>query len=569
MSVRVRLPSATVAAGLGLLLPILACSAHRTAPAPVPGTGHAPRTVTIIGINDVYRIGGIGDQGAGGLARVRSLRRQLEQQAPDLLLLHAGDFLSPSLLSRRFFGAQMIDVLNLLDGDADDFDERLIVTFGNHEFDRGKVEHAEQLALRIGEADFRWLGTNIRFATDADGRPLVAGDNLVPTITVVSGGVRVGIFGATIDSQGAAYVGGFDDPIETARRATAELRRRGAELVIGLTHLREATDVALLETLGGDGPDLIIGGHEHDRLARQVGGRWLLKADADARSASVVEVTLAGDRPPTVRHRWAELVVGEVAEDSHVAERADQWLRWFDEGFCTGLEPPEALGCVDVPLGRTAVALIAEELEIRRFETNFGDWIADQAVAAYAHRGAQVALLNSGSLRLNQDVDAGSAITRRHVETLLPFSTGLALMRVPGSVLQQAVERAVRDWTGSGHWPQIAGFAFRHDPTRGTADHLTLLAPGGPRPVQPDEELLLVVSEFLADPTRGQDGYTMFAPGYIVESNNNIDLKRRIIESLAAAGSAGIAPVREGRICTVGEAGHDQPCLAVPGPAHR
>jgi 2',3'-cyclic-nucleotide 2'-phosphodiesterase (5'-nucleotidase family) len=559
-----------------LLVFTLACSGQRSvpsvgAPEDRPETGQtraAAHTVTIVGINDIYRIAGIAGDGSagggvGGLARVRTLRRELEKEAPDLLVLHAGDLLSPSLLSRRFFGAQMIDVLNLLDGDADDFDERLIVTFGNHEFDRGKLEHAEQLDLRIDESDFRWLGTNIAFSTTESGRPLIDGDNVLDSVIVDSGGVRVGIFGATIDSQGAAYIEGFGDPIETARRATADLRRRGAELVIGLTHLRESTDVALLEALGDEGPDLIIGGHEHDKLSRQVGDRWVLKADADARTATVVKVTLVGDEPPKVSFRWVNLEGDGFPEDPRVRERVKDWLGWFDEGFCTNLEPPERLGCVDLPLGRAGAELIAEELEIRRFETNFGNWVADQAVAAYAHRGAQIALINSGSLRLNQDLPAGASITRRQLEALLPFPAQLKLLRIPGRVLQLAIERAVQDWTGNGHWPQIAGFAFRHDPDSGTADRLTLLTPEGPRPIDADEELVLVISEFLADPNRGQDGYTMLAPRFIVDTGDTVDLKARIIEALATAGREGIAPEREGRICTVGYPGHDEPCLAV------
>ena len=38
----------------------------------------------------------------------------------------------------------MVDVLNLMDGDAAGFDHRMFVTFGNHEFDRGKLEQANK-----------------------------------------------------------------------------------------------------------------------------------------------------------------------------------------------------------------------------------------------------------------------------------------------------------------------------------------------------------------------------------------------------------------------------------------
>jgi hypothetical protein len=40
------------------------------------------------------------------------------------------------------------------------------------------------------------------------------------------------------------------------------------------------------------------------------------------------------------------------------------------------------------------VELQGEELEIRRYETDLGNWIADQAGSALAGQGAQAALLN-------------------------------------------------------------------------------------------------------------------------------------------------------------------------------
>jgi 2',3'-cyclic-nucleotide 2'-phosphodiesterase (5'-nucleotidase family) len=521
--------------------------------------------VTLVGLNDVYRIGAEPGE-AGGLARLRTLRAELEEEAPDLLMLHGGDLLSPSLLSRIFFGAQMIDILNRLDGDGEGFDERMFITFGNHEFDRGSRADAGMLESRIRESQFRWLKSNIVFGQDEDGEPLVQGENLGDRWLVASGGVQVGLFGVTIDSQQAEYLEPFLDPVETARQQTAALRREGAELVIGLTHLTAEMDAHLLETLGDEGPDLIIGGHEHEQLVREVGWRRVIKADSDARTVSVVRVTLRLGAPPAITYRYADIGPEEPAEDPEVAEHVERWETWFDEQFCNSLEPPEPPGCVDTVLGHAgeslgAEGLEAEELAIRRLETNFGDWIADLALTAFADQGAQAAILNSGGLRLNQNIAAGNPFRRRELEGLLPFSSELILMRVPGSVLQEVIERSVEEWTGSGHFLQIAGFAYRHDPEAKTADGLTLLTAEGPRPVSPEEEILLVTTEFLADPGRGQDGYTMLRPEYIVDDTTRPRLRQLVEQGFAAAEPEGITPRREGRICTVGV--RDDPCLAV------
>ena len=225
------------------------------------------REVMVLAINDVYRIEGVEGGQRGGLARVRTLRRQLVQHHPDVLLLHAGDFLFPSLLSEWTQGAHMVEMMNALDGAPGIDDPHMFVVFGNHEFDKSQRKDAAILQARIAQSEFQWLGTNIRFARE-NGKSLVASDNLMSSRIVESGGVRVGIFGLTTDKKSAnkiAYVDAFMDPIRIAREQTKLLREQGAELVIALTHLSLGKDREILEKLGDKGPHLIIGGHEHQR----------------------------------------------------------------------------------------------------------------------------------------------------------------------------------------------------------------------------------------------------------------------------------------------------------------
>ena len=197
------------------------------------------REVVVLAINDVYRIEGVEGSQRGGMSLVRALRRQLEMQNSDLLLLHAGDFLFPSLLSEWTKGAHMVEMMNALDGAPGVDDPRMFVVFGNHEFDKSKQKHAALLQARIDQSEFQWLGTNIRFAQEG-GEPLVASDNLQVSSIVESGGVRVGIFGLTTDKRPAnkiAYVDEFIDPVRVAMEQTKLLREQGAEVVIALTHL--------------------------------------------------------------------------------------------------------------------------------------------------------------------------------------------------------------------------------------------------------------------------------------------------------------------------------------------
>lgn len=539
-----------------LLAALVAGCAGYTPPGGTRAAG-PERGFTILAINDIYRIEGVDGGLDGGLARVRSLRRELERDAPDLLLLHAGDMLFPSLPSRLYQGGQMIDVLNLLDGEPEAFDERMFATFGNHEFDEADREDAAIVRDRVKQSEFRWLASDIDWIDGADGRSAVAAENLLTSALVTSGGVRVGLFSLTTDEKQPAYVEEFRDPVTVAREATARLRDEGAEVVVALTHLSLAQDTAVLSTLGDAGPDLVIGGHEHNRIHQEVAGRWILKADAEARTATEVRVTPHPGGPPEVRFTYHELGSSAPA-DPAVGARVEEWLARFDREYCAAIA--RGPRCLDEVVGATRVELVGEELEIRRFETNYGDWILDQALGAFAVHGAQIAFVNAGSLRLNHNVPPGDVVLA-HIEETFQYPSDLVLLEIKGSVLQEIVSHAVTDWTGAGKWLQIAGFAFRHDPETGSASELTLLAPEGPRRIGPDDEILAVTNDFLADPETGQDGYVMISRDLRVPVSLPVpSLRELVLDALAEAGAQGIAPAVEGRICNAEREG---PCLAV------
>ncbi len=524
-----------------LALLLLACAAREPAAVAPPPAPAAP-ACTLLTVNDTYRIEPNAD-GTGGMARLRTVRKELEAEG-DVLLLHAGDFLYPSLLSRTYKGAQMVEVLDALDGDPAAQDRRMYVVFGNHEFDAGKMKDGPGLAATIASSQFRWLGTNIQFvAADDTPEGQLPGPhlgNLVRHDLVECGGLKVGLFGITTNRKSAAYVERFDDPVGTARSFTAELRRAGADVVVALTHQSVDEDLAMLRALAAEGPDLVVGGHEHNQVRAEEGGRPVYKADADAHSAW--RITLRRG-PGGITHD-AELrtLSADIPEDPAVKAIVDARVAQHDRDFCGAHEEP--VGCLAMELARTKVPLTAAELDIRRFETNFGNWIADVARAAFPD--AQIALVNSGSLRLNRDLAPGP-IRRQDIEEMFAYPMPLARIEIDGATLEKVVARAVQEWTGNGHWLQVSGFAWLHDPVAGSGTRLTLLSTG--KPIAPTDRLVAVVPEYLVDPSGDQDGYTMLPkPPANPGARPNPDLKQLVLDALAAKPD-GIAPAVEGRIC--------------------
>jgi len=356
------------------------------------------------------------------------------------------------------------------------------------------------------------------------------------------------------------------DYVGVARTQTEALRNTGAEVVIGLTHLDAAQDADILARLGADAPDLILGGHDHSLQSAQIGGRYVLKGDADAARVRVVEIRVDPTGRIAVRPDADGVTLGPdaPAPDPAVQAVVDGWLTKFEAKFCEKDGP----GCIAEAYTTARVDVHAEETTIRRFETNLGAWVADRMLEPFAADGAEVAFINSGALRLNQDISAGTPITRQILEELFAYPAELTLIEIPGSTLQAVLDRAVQDWTGQGHWPQLSGVAFRHDPTAGTATgaHVWDARGAAWRPLDPKRKYRVVTVRYVLDPGLGdQDGYTMLSLSQSVRSEaNSRDLKPMVRDALKALGAAGFAPVAPGRVCNPLRPG---PCALDAAPA--
>ena len=521
----------------------------------------AERSITLLTINDVYRIEGLDGGQLGGLARLRTLRADLEAAAPGrVLLLHAGDVIFPSLLSRVYKGRQMIDVLNLMDGDATPgrIDARMFAVFGNHEFDDKACGGASPLQQRVAESDFVWLHGNVAFTACPDGQAALIAANLAQARIADVGGLRVGLFGLTIDSAhpGIKVV----DPLAAATALTADLRRRGADIVIAVTHLPAADDLRIYQALRERGLDLVVGGHDHEHMALPADAPRIFKADADAATAWVLTLTLAGDGRLRVAHALRELK-DPIRPDAVVGARVATWLANHEREFCDAAKRPA--GCLGEPLATAETAIVAEEEKIRAAETSLGNWVTDLMRETFGACGAGAAFINAGSLRLNHDLSPRTVVTRRHVEELMPYPAPLHLVELSADQLVRAVDNAVSR-PGAGRWLQVSGLAFVHDPETRRVTKLYARPAAGRAPVDvlksPAERFRVVVNRYL---TEGyEDGYVGILPTVreaLPCAASGADLKALIYERLREQRT--IAPRAEGRICTVQQAAKPG-CLA-------
>jgi 2',3'-cyclic-nucleotide 2'-phosphodiesterase (5'-nucleotidase family) len=392
----------------------------------------APRTaasdvVTIVHFNDIYTADTLRD-GSGGLARVAALRDQLAARSRrQVLLTFGGDVLGPSLLSKWYAGAQMIDAMNTAGVDY--------AVLGNHEFDFGR----DVLLARLRESRFRWLSANCRLS-DGSALPNVRGWD---TLTVND--VRIGLFGVTIvRDYGRAFA--CTDEDAAARAAVDTLVRVGAQQIIALTHRFVFEDRGMLVADKRIG--LVLGGHEHeDHREVLPDGRRVLKGTSNAGSAWIVQLSPTGVQHDSVvpMHR------GRAAQPTTAAVVA----RWQDT-LTRRIGP-------DRVIARTATVIDAIDSTSRKGESVLGDLVAD---GIRFGSNADVGLINSGSMRYDDYLGPG-ALTRHQLESIFLYAdeTRVVTFTMSGARLRELLEHSVipRNLGGGGSL-QVSGIRLRFDP---------------------------------------------------------------------------------------------------------
>lgn len=443
-----------------------------------------PAGFKILQLNDVYKIEGLARGEEGGLARVRTLRKQLEADGSAVLLLHGGDLLYPSVMSKYLEAKPMVDVMNLLDGDAEAFDPALIVGFGNHELDN---RTPDILLARLRESQFQWLATNT-FICDPDCTRRFRGTTDLVVRDV--GRTRVGILGLLYPLQ-KPYAKS-SDVSEAAERAVQTLRRRGADVIIAITHQEMGEDIALVREV--EGIDLVIGGHDHVFMQEQVDGTWITKADADAKSVVVYDVTVprSGEVQATPRRVMLD---SSVEKDPTVEARVQEWLARLASTLSG-----------DETLGTTTHRLEGTEPAVRGRETALGNLLTD---AAREQMGTDVAILQGGSIRINDDIPPGP-ITTTDMEGIFYYTNTLVAFRATGRQLLDLLRNSVsRADLGDGRFLQVSGLRFTYSRAGDEyiVDARDVEVNG--RPLDVDATYSVATTDYLY--TRGiEDGFELF-----------------------------------------------------------
>ncbi len=477
-------------------------------------------TVTFLHVNDVYQFMPVEGGKHGGLASVQTIRNQTIAENPNTIFTLGGDTLSPSVETRTYKGAQMIDAWNAIGLDYS--------VFGNHEFDLKKPD----ILQRITESKFTWLGANV--IDNETGKTFA--DTPEYVIREFEG-VRIGIIGVILPE--AKETSSMDDSLSvtdyclTANLIVSRLRKvEKVDAVVGLTHLFMAQDKKLA---GCADFDLILGGHEHTLLQSSANGTPIFKMTADAREVGRFNLNFDRKTKRLMSMDWEIIPVTDKIPD------APEFAAIFNKY-------KDLLETLAEPVGKTAVTLDALSLSNRQKETNIGNFIADSYRAAAA---AEIGFVNGGSIRADLIYNPG-ILTKRDVISILPFNNPIVKIEIDGATLREVIEHGVArsaEDNEPGRFPQVSGMSFKFDASRPAGSRVVEIMVAG-KPVVDTQKYTLATSDFLV--SRGGDGYTMFAKGKVLVDAASAKKDSDVFEQgIRSAATTGIAPKLEGRIVRI------------------
>lgn len=394
------------------------------------------RELMILHFNDIYEYepGGPKSQD-GGASRLSWQVKNLANDNP--LVLHSGDFLSPSTTSNITHGAHMIQILNCIGVHYG--------VLGNHDLDFGLDVLRQQLSL----STTTWICSNL---VDPETQKPIA--NCQKDVLITWQGVSVGIMGLIEDwlvlcpkvkKSEALYL----DIFAVAQQTYNDLKRRGAEVVIALTHCRNVLD----EELSRRVPDinLILGGHDHGYYSwKYENSTYGVKSGCDFRDISKVRISFKENQKVPKVH-WPPIRIGitkALMEDREV-EGISNFYRDL-----VGAKMKVAIAYSDSPLDATVECVRARESALGNMVTDF----------MRAEFNTDVAILNGGFIRSDSVYPAGF-LTMADISRIFPFPDVLTWVELTGEQLRQCLENGVsRAPSQDGRYCHLSGISVVYNP---------------------------------------------------------------------------------------------------------
>ena len=409
----------------------------------------AGKTV-IVHSNDVH--GAI-----AGYANMAALAAEYESQGAKVIVADAGDFSQGKVEVSSNKGLNAVKMMNAAGYD--------VATLGNHEFDYGYA----QLKENLKEATFSTICCNI---LDENGKPAFEGSKVFDI-----DGLKIGFIGVnTPESQtkanpalikGLTWLAG-DDMVKAVQAETDKLKADGTDVIVVLSHLgvdseskpNRSTDL----WAGLTGVDFIIDGHSHSVMEKGDNNEPIQSTGTAFENVGVIVIDNATKK---IEKNMLVKVTEDSAKDEAVAKAAQ------DITDAINAEYGAVFAKSEVELnGDRSYNTKTDLYGNRDGETNLGDLITDSMVWSVKKTGGVtvdekniVAVTNGGGIRAA--IKAGD-VTKKDVNTVLPFGNTIAVVYVTGAELLEALEASTYCSPDSaiGGFPQVSGINYTVDASK-------------------------------------------------------------------------------------------------------
>ena len=460
----------------------------------------------------------------------------------DVVLVDAGDLLQGNpLASVAARGAPatlhpVIAAMNAMGYDA--------AAIGNHEFNYG----VPLLRRAIAQAKFPFLSAN---AVAVRPRDAFARFTLVRR-----GDLTIGIVGATTpgvmvwDRDNVRGVLRYGDIIPALRRATADAKKAGADVVIAVVHAG-LDGAASYDTVATGLPSENV----VRRLPAEVPGLSLVVYGHSHRE--MIDTVVDGVRLMQPRNYAATVGVATL----NLTRASGKWTVSSSSGASVKVaghaESPAVLRVTEA-VHKVTLAYVAESIGVTRVR-----WRSDVAravdmpltdlVGEVMRKVSGAQLAASPAFALDATIDSGK-ITVAEIAKLYPYENTLRAVRISGAQLKAFLEHSAnywKTWTPGSNAslinPTVPGYNF--DMVVGAAYELDLTQPVGQRivtltvngvPVTDAQSFTIALSNYRQT---GGGGYAMLAGAPLVYESKG-DIREMIVDAVRGAGT--LDPARWG-----------------------
>ena len=408
--------------------------------------------IRILSVNDMHA-------GMERMPRFAFIVDSLRREYPELLVLSGGDNQTGNPFNDQYDpkGWPMIEMMNAIGFDAS--------VVGNHEFDTGR----EGFAYLVSHATFPFLCANMEPTADLP---------IHPRMTLrTKNGYTVGIIsllfinelGIPDSHPDKVRPFTFHEPMESYERYLG--MRDSVDVLLFLNHYGVLHDQALAKALPSGVVDLIVGGHSHTKIDRELyeNGILITQAGSKLHYCTLTDLTLGPDR--RVIARSSRLI--PIAEGG----KEQPAMRALVDKIFANPEMHKALATTEEGL------LSKEEL---------GYLMTD---AFREVTGADFALTNPGGIRI--DSIAPGPISMLDVYTLDPFSNQMMTVELTPAELHRLFESGFDQLDD--RQPIVPSglhvtYALRAD---GTLEGVTILDDND-QPLDPDRTYKVALSSYAA-----------------------------------------------------------------------